>query len=324
MGGISIKTRAADLEPVKKYAKYLMYKELVDGRHPEMLTFENLQEIVPAWNAVSMAAGIGRLCEAAQQGQVMYDVYTEEECMDDEEKKEVKIWHLPAKKSGNTPFMIVIAGGAYHSVCSMVEAFPPAAKLNELGYTVFILNYRVGSRRVMPKPLDDLAAAYRYICSCKKQFCLETEEYVVCGFSAGGNLTSLWGTEKYGYAKYHLPKPKAVFPVYAVISSRLMFEESREEFLKTLAGEGELADASVLDVPDLMTKNYPPAYIVHCRDDSVVPVENSILLKELLDERHIPARLELGEKGGHSFGDGRGTDADGWIGRAVTFLESLQ
>ena len=33
--------------------------------------------------------------------------------------------------------------------------------------------------------------------------------------------------------------------------------------------------------------------------------------------------MRMGEKGGHGFGEGRGTDAEGWIERAIEFYEKV-
>jgi hypothetical protein len=45
----------------------------------------------------------------------------------------------------------------------MVEAFPSARRLNELGYSALVLHYRAGAYAGREKPLDDLACAVRYI-----------------------------------------------------------------------------------------------------------------------------------------------------------------
>ena len=54
------------------------------------------------------------------------------------------------------------------------------------------------------------------------------ERYIVCGFSAGGNLTALWGTKNHGYAAYGLPKPEALFPIYPVTDLHLFPELLRD------------------------------------------------------------------------------------------------
>jgi len=37
----------------------------------------------------------------------------------------------------------------------------------------------------------------------------------------------------------------------------------------------------------------------------------------------VKVQLKLGEKGEHGFGDGRGTDVEGWPEAAIQFLEKL-
>lgn len=321
---INGKTRPADIKAFKKYADYLMYKCVINGKPAAEMSFEEMHEEQAGWDINSMIRGASRLAELAETQESLYSVYLPEECIDDPEKKDVKVWFMPARQPSDKPFIIEIAGGAYTCVCSLIEAFPTAARFNELGYPVFVLNYRVLQKELMPKPVDDLAAAVRFILKNKETFGLKCEDYVVNGFSAGANLTAIWGTELKGYAKYGLPCPKAIFPVYPCISSEYQYAQSKTWFIKTMFGEGyDVGTVKEYDIPNIFTGRYPAAYIVHAKDDLIVPAENSIQLKSLLDKKNINVRLELVEKGGHGFGDGSGTDADGWPNRAVRFLETL-
>ena len=109
--------------------------------------------------------------------------------------------HFPAADRGRAkghPWIMVCPGGAYINVCSISEGYPVAKKFNELGYDVFVATYRTGLYDVMPKPLDDLAACIRYVRGHRERFGVNGERYIVCGFSAGGNLTALWGTKNHG------------------------------------------------------------------------------------------------------------------------------
>ncbi len=321
---ITTQSKAGEIEALKPYRKYLCYQGGFEKPVIEY-TLEELQKFIPAWSAAAEASALQRVAELAEKQEVLFDVYLEEEWADDPQKKDVKIWYLPAQGEAKKPFIILNAGGAYQSVCTMVEAFPTAVHFNRMGYHVFCLNYRVGGKGVIPKPLDDLAAAYRYIIAHKEQFLLQSEDYAVGGFSAGGNLTCMWGTESRGYKSYGLPKPVAMFPVYPVVARERMYNFEVEMFLTTMFGENaqsaEYMDS--YDVGKLVTKGYPPCYIVHCADDSTVPSGNSTLLKTLLDQQKIPAKLEIGVVGEHGFGDGTGTDVEGWPERAIAFLESL-
>lgn len=157
------------------------------------------QGTVLGWNHESMIEGIEYLMDRAEKGTYLYRVYPEAEWEKDSGKREVNIMHFPAADRGRAkghPWIMVCPGGAYINVCSISEGYPVAKKFNELGYDVFVATYRTGLYDVMPKPLDDLAACIRYVRGHRERFGVNGERYIVCGFSAGGNLTALWGTKE--------------------------------------------------------------------------------------------------------------------------------
>lgn len=61
------------------------------------------------------------------------------------------------------PFALVCPGGAYEMVCSFIEGLPYVKKLNEMGYSAFVLYYRCSEKAKFPAPQDDLARALRSI-----------------------------------------------------------------------------------------------------------------------------------------------------------------
>lgn len=323
MANITAKTKPSEIEDLNNNAKYLMYKCVMRDKPAVDLTFDEMHEDQPSWNIESMISGAKRLAEIAGRQKVLYDVYEPEECEDDPEKEDVKVWFMPAKKNApDKPFILSVSGGAYTCVCSLVESFPSAAQFNELGYNVFVLTYRVSQDKLFPKPLEDIAAAVRFIQNNKRTFGLSRDEYIVNGFSAGGNAAVLWGTEKKGYGQYGLSRPEALFAIYPCISSEYINTQTKDWFLSMMFGsEYDMEKVKEYDLPNIFTDQYPASYIVQAKDDAEVPVENSVQLKKLLDKHHIKAELEVAEKGGHGFGDGAGTDAEGWTRRAIAFVE---
>ena len=318
--------RPNDIDILKPYGKYLMYKCIPKDKPAVEMTYAEMNEDQPTWNVESMIKGTERLIELAKQEKLLYDVYSQEEWSDDPEKADVKLIYMPARvQPSDKPFIVAVSGGAYTCVCSLVESIPSAVHFNELGYNVFVFNYRCMRDPLFPKPAEDLAAAIRYILANKTKFNITNEEYIVNGFSAGASLTTIWGAEATGYAKYGLPKPKALFTIYPFISFDSMSDEGAKDWFRKIMF-GSTADAkaaATYDIPGNFTANYPPCFITHAKDDPVVPVRNSEWLKELLDQYSIPARLELIETGGHGWGDGSGTDAQGWPERAIAFVETL-
>lgn len=315
--------KTTTVEGLTPYAGYLMYRSIIADRPAEDWTFGELAEH-SVFNEVSILRGLDRLLELGEQGQVWYPVYTDEACVQDPEKRDVRYWFFPAlpeRKVKGAPFIIACAGGAYKCVCTMIESIPVAVRLNELGYDVVIPNYRIGVEHVMPKPLEDVAATYRAALARKEEHGLESDAYVVCGFSAGGSLVSEWGVASVGYGRYGVPAPRAIFTLYPSLSpwrcgpayiADIMFGPDATE-----------DDIAPYDVPAHIDASYPPTYLLYGARDASVPVENSIELARALEEHGVEHRVEVAETAGHGFGDGRDTDAEGWPVRAIHFLEQL-
>ena len=286
---------------------------------------------VLGWHWESMADGLNYLIRRAKQGTYRYSVYSDKEREADPKKADVHILHFPAKDrkaAKKRPWIIDCPGGAYVNVCAISEGYPVAEKFNALGYDVFVVNYRTGLSEVMPKPLDDLAACVRYVFDHQKMFDLGSEGYIVCGFSAGGNLAALWGTKSLGYAAYGLPKPVALFPIYPVADLGLFpdsMKEAVDAFLSTMFGDQ--ASDGIKDRYSVLLQadgDYPPSYIACCKDDSTVPCVNSEKLYERLRELGVDAELEEGERGEHGFGDGRFSDVKDWMLHAAAFEQRVR
>ena len=296
-----------------------------DGKMEEM-TIEQLKKI--GWSPEGIVKGINRLSKAWEEGKAsIHFVYTEEEVAAWPDKKCVNLVRLkPQQIDPEKPWIVLCAGGGYQSVCSIVEAYPAAVDMVARGYQVFVCTYRVAQKGVLPKAVSDLAACIRYILNHAEEFQIATREYAIGGFSAGGNLICTFGLEDVGYKAYDLPKPKAMFPIYAAVELEYCLdgEEATKNFAKTMLGEGfteEIQDK--YSVKAQINENYPPCYIVCGKDDAVVPCSNSEMLKERLDHYGVPAVLNEGEHAQHGFGDGTGTDVECWPDKAIDFLEQL-
>ena len=188
------------------------------------ISLEELQQSHPTWNHQDLIYGLERLQEVAGTGgQYVYPVYADKEVKIDSHLGQVQLIHMPASQKKRGDYAILLAGGAYGAVCTMVESLPVAAKLNEMGIACFCLNYRTAVQEsftsgLMPKPLDDLAAAWRFIKSNQEHFGVNAEDYLAGGFSAGGHTTALWGTTHLGFRKYEIPAPKMLLLGYPLIT----------------------------------------------------------------------------------------------------------
>ena len=70
-----------------------------------------------------------------------------------------------------------------------------------------------------------------------------------------------------------------------------------------------------------VTKNTPPAFLVHSSDDSTAYVGNSIAYYEALHRYKIPVEMMIYQKGGHGFALYNKAEDDYWLPKLVKWLE---
>jgi len=261
------------------------------------------------WNVDSFLGGINALIGHTGEPHWFEKIYSGEEIAADPMKDGVNLVFMKSDDpaADGRPYGIMVPGGGYFNVWNMSEGWPIAAHLNGLGYHCFVLNYRVGRGDVkFPVQLEDYAKAMEFIRDHNDWYPVKWDNYFTAGFSAGGHLVAHWGLKQYGYEKFGLPKPFCIYPVYAPIKWAPVFPDTE----------------NLWDDPANL-KDYPPCYIAAAEGDRLVDPENSRILKKGLDANGIPAALEIGPEGGHGFAEGTGMCMEGWIERAVAFMQTL-
>lgn len=288
----------------------------LSGRSFVQLRLEEVPQVLPAWLVPPLAEGLRFLQRKAQQGPVFYHIWDEEARKEDPSKEATGISAFPMP--GDRPFFLICPGGGYSSVCSVAEGFPIAMRLNELGYSAFILQYRVGEHAKNLNPLQDLAQAVRFLCANKERFGITQMDYRLVGFSAGGHLAALFATEHEGAAALGVPAAKGIALGYPVVTmGAYTHPGSRELFAGKQADEETIARFSI---ENRITPAYPPVFLWQCDEDDTVPVENSQMLADALERSGVPYCREMFEGSAHGWGLATGTVAEGWVDRAVTFF----
>lgn len=274
--------------------------------------------------------GLKRLNELGEAG--IRPIYLYSAPYEDRRMADVNVIPFPVEGGEKKPYALIIPGGSFITTFSITEGFPIAAKLNELGYSAFVLSYQIGGVGLMPRPLDDVAAALRMIDANASKLHAKAGDYFAAGFSAGAALDSLWGTKQCGYAHYGLERPRALFTIYGPIN-RIKYPPipGRTYEAGNIVCWGILPDGTVLDgltkeplcADELLDGDYPPSFIGGCGDDPVVNPQHWYGLKEALDRAGVPALLEVGDSGGHGYGLGSGCSAKDWLLRALDFMNGL-
>ena len=269
------------------------------------------------WPPDGIIDGFGRIAEILETGKrVFYPLWTEEELRADPSASQRYLIHFPAEKK--TPFVLLAAGGAYREVASMIESFPACSEINDAGYHAFSLNYRIGAAARAPHPVEDMAAALRFILAHADELNVEKEGFAVGGFSAGGHLAAAFGAESLGWKQYGLPRPAAEILAYPVVTmGDGTHAESRWNLLREQAGDEETR--AMWSVEKQVTAAYPPTFLWQCKRDCSVSIENSRLMAAALKRAGVPLVYETYDSDVHGWGSGRGTPAEGWVARAVDF-----
>ena len=223
----------------------------------------------------------------------------------------------PAKGNEKKPFALICPGGGYEIVADWVEGEPFAKKLNSLGYSSFVLYYRVGFAAKYPAPLDDLAGALSYILKNAEKYNVFTEGYSLWGSSAGGHLAALFASKRFCRDKYNLPQPSALVLIYPVIT---MGKLSHKGSVKMLLGENpENEEIKAASVENNVDANYPPTFLWNSKTDKSVNPENGVIMKNALDNFGIDNCFMQFETGEHGAGLGEGTECEAWFESAVKF-----
>lgn len=218
-------------------------------------------------------------------------------------------------------FAVICPGGGYGTVCSFSEGKPYAKRLNELGYSAFVLRYRTRKKGRYPAPMDDLARAVKYILENSEKLNVETGGYSVWGSSAGGHLAASFGTQNMGYAHYGLPKPAALVLTYPVIS---MEDYGHPGSAKNLLGKGcSRALVDETSVEKQLWPGFPPTFVWSCWHDGTVDCRNSQMLAEGLAKQGVLHKLMLFDDGKHGSGLATGTTAETWFSNAIEFWETM-
>lgn len=272
-------------------------------------------------DAQALANGLEYLDQALSKRKVFYDIWSEEDKKADPSKCDTGIAYFPAEKKGK--YIVLCAGGAYQVVMSVLEAYPFAERLNKMGYTVFVLRYRDGKYAIMPNQIEDLAQAIKYITAHAEEFNVETDNYAVCGCSAGAHMTAAIGTEDLGYLHYGIKRPGALFLAYPFISYD-GGEKLDVGIRKTCFGKEHANDRDLIEkysVEYHVTESYPPAYVWQSEEDGTCPFRNSQVITAAMKAKGVPYEYITYPGTAHGWGVGDGTPAEGWLTKACDFWE---
>ncbi len=230
---------------------------------------------------------------------------------------------LPPTGKASGAAMIVMPGGAY-SHLSPREGLPAAQWLASNGITTFILKSRLGKKYHHPAEMDDAQRAIRYVRANAPVWGLDPQRVGIIGFSAGGHLASTAATHfdagdptSTDAVERVSSRPDLHILLYPVVT--LADEPNVHKGSRTwLLGDNPTPEIiGFLSNEKQVTKDTPPAFIVHSISDTVVPVANSDQYVAALIKNNVPFIYLREPIGKHGFGI-----TDDWSGQAMAWLHT--
>ena len=269
------------------------------------------------------------IIENYNQGvQVTYPLYTAEEIAADPTREGVALYYFPAEKPG-AKYAIVLSGNMLERTARVKEGCSAVAELHRMGYAAFILNYRVGHDLKDNANYQDLVRAVQYITAHAGELQVDPENYALMGFSSGGQLCALFGTDRMGYQNYGLPKPGALLLGYPVIN--YMYGKPVYFYLYDGAEPGDsLAPGDYyynIEIDAEVDGDFPPVYHWFGLNDATLMLMDIFCqgpaLDKALEANGVPHKMVVFQNARHRSSVGTGTDAAGWLYDAVDFWEEV-
>ena len=192
----------------------------------------------------------------------------------------------PAKKENNNGAGVVVCpGGGYNILAIDKEGYEIAEWLNELGFSAFVLQYRVPDKKL--GALQDAQRAIRIVRSKATDWNLNPDKLGIMGFSAGGSLSARAST------MYLVNTYNAIDNVDSISCkpgySLLIYPAYLD------AGENRSL------TPELaVTKDTPATFIFQTADDRLA--NSALVYAQALRDAKVPVELHLLPEGGHGYG----------------------
>lgn len=236
------------------------------------------------------------------------------------------------------PIILICPGGGYSQIV-VRESELLAIPFLGMGYHAAVLHYSVEPVHY-PAQLKEAAYSIGFLREHAREFCIDPDKIIILGGSAGGHLAACtgvfwhhpWLSEAVGMQNPQTIKPNGMILCYPVITSGPYRNIGSFESLL-----GENPDPNLWELLSLehqVTEHTPPAFLWHTLDDTVVPVENSLLFVSALRQHAIPAELHIYPHGIHglSLANKQTAAADGrliepqcasWVSLAHTWMDCL-
>lgn len=196
----------------------------------------------------------------------------------------IEVW-LPEPSKRNGSSVIVCPGGGYSILAWDLEGTEIAGWLNNIGYTAFVLQYRVPGKK--EGALQDVQRALRVVAGRAGEWKTDPRNIGVMGFSAGASLSARACTNsgKRSYNPVDSADSLSCRPAFGMLIYPAYLDQGPNNTLTT-----ELK----------LTSEVPPIFIFQTADDPYA--NSSLVMASAMRSAKLPVEEHLLPEGGHGYG----------------------
>lgn len=236
-------------------------------------------------------------------------------------RNHLDIWRRPdLDRGGRAPVLLQVPGGAWMVGNKRGQAHPLMSHLAELGWVCVAINYRLSPRSTWPDHIVDVKRAIAWVKQNIAEYGGDPDWIAITGGSAGGHLSSLAaltpndpqfqpGFEDADtrvqaavpfYGVYDFSHPESSHPLLTPTLAKNVFKLSRTEITEPFRNASPITHVSA---------DAPPFFVLHGRNDSLVPVEQArsftARLRQVSRNPVVYAELSCAQHGFDIFGSAR-------------------
>jgi acetyl esterase/lipase len=251
--------------------------------------------------------------------------------------------YLPEGGDGPFPLIVHIHGGGFAIGDKRDIHLLPLLQGLDRGYAVASVNYRLSGEEIFPAALQDVKAAIRWLRANSEQYHLDGERIVAWGGSSGGNLSAMacLTADVPELEDLRLGNAEVPCNVQAAVdwfgpTDFLKMDEQlvesglgRADHSEADSPESRYLGAKITEIPEKVRRanpmtyihpEMPPIVIQHGRLDAMVPVQQSIIFAQKLEQIVSPDRFEFDILEGAGHGDPQFESEDN-LNRVFRFIE---
>lgn len=191
----------------------------------------------------------------------------------------------PAAEKKNNKAIVVCPGGAYVRLAVHKEGYATAEWLAKLGYTAFVLHYRVPDKK--EGALQDMLRAVKLIRHNAKKYDIDPNTVGAIGFSAGADLVARAGMLE-------------SLPSYPPQDESDALSGRPDRMMIIYPGYLDGGPNKTLTPGLKASADTPPTFIFQTMDDRIV--QSSFALAIALRDAKANVELHITPEGGHGFG----------------------